>query len=93
MMSYCAQNVILVVLQFSFSRYLGFVGCISDFDVNNNKAWFDLTKPDEIRPGRSSRSCYSVAQPGIGFNGSAWARFGKLTTAYIREFAVAVATR
>lgn len=58
-------------------RYLGFVGCISDFKEENNKGMFDLTKLDMVGPDKSGGSCYSVAQPGLGFNGSSWARFGK----------------
>lgn len=38
---------------------------------------FDLTELDMIGPEKSSGSCYRVAQPGLGFNGSSWARFGK----------------
>lgn len=60
-----------------FSRYLGFVGCIGDFEVDNDKPLFDLTTLDVIGPDKSKESCYNLAQPGLGFNGSSWARFGK----------------
>ena len=60
-------------------RYLGFVGCMGDMEVKGNAALFDITNFDIKGPDKSSDSCYDVAQPGLGFNGSAWARFGTKT--------------
>ena len=60
-----------------YSRYLGFAGCIRDFDVADSISLFDLTKADMRGSNETRGSCYDKAQPGLGFNGSAWARFGK----------------
>ena len=59
-----------------YSRYLGFAGCIRDFEVADSIS-FDLTKADVRGSNETRGSCYDKAQPGLGFNGSAWARFGK----------------
>lgn len=60
-----------------FCRYLGFAGCIKDFDVADvPDSLFDLSKPNMTGSNETRGSCYDTAQPGLGFNGSAWARFG-----------------
>ena len=60
-----------------FFRYLGFAGCIKDFDVANvADSLFDLSKPNMTGSEEARGSCYDTAQPGVGFNGSAWVRFG-----------------
>ena len=62
---------------FVFCRYLGFAGCIKDFDVADAPdSLFDLSKPNMTGSNEKRGSCYDIAQPGLGFNGSAWARFG-----------------
>lgn len=55
------------------------MGCMGDMEVKGNAALFDITNFDIKGPDKSSDSCYDVAQPGLGFNGSAWARFGMKT--------------
>ena len=52
---------------------------MGDMEVKGNAALFDITNFDIKGPDKSSDSCYDVAQPGLGFNGSAWARFGMKT--------------
>ena len=60
-----------------FCRYLGFAGCIKDFDVADDPdSLFDLSKANMTGSNEMPGSCYDTAQPGLGFNGSAWARFG-----------------
>jgi len=52
---------------------------MGDMEVKGNAALFDITNFDIKGPDKSSDSCYDVAQPGLGFNGSASARFGMKT--------------
>lgn len=60
-----------------FFRYLGFAGCIKDFDVANvPDSLFDLSKPNMTGSNETRGTCYDTAQPGLGFNGSGWVRFG-----------------
>lgn len=66
---------IYVVAPTVTNRYLGFAGCIKDFDVANSESLFDFTKPDRRGSNETRGSCYDNAQPGLGFNGSSWARF------------------
>lgn len=60
-----------------YFRFLGFAGCMKDFDVANSESLFDFNKPDSRGSNETRGLCYDKAQPGLGFNGSSWARFGK----------------
>lgn len=75
-----------------FCRYLGFVGCIKDFDVADAPhSLFDLSKPNMTGSNETRGSCYDTAQPGLGFNGSAWARFGKKSFTNLNHLTVTYA--
>lgn len=50
---------------------------MKDFDVANSESLFDFNKPDRRGSNETRGLCYDKAQPGLGFNGSSWARFGK----------------
>ncbi len=71
-----------------FCRYLGFVGCIKGFDIADaSDSLFDLSKPNMTGSNEARGSCYDTAQPGLGFNGSVWARFG--TRSFTYQLAIA----
>lgn len=57
---------------------------MKDFDVANSESLFDFNKPDSRGSNETRGLCYDKAQPGLGFNGSSWARFGKWYRAILK---------